>query len=719
MFFSYIFNFLNTGEAPEAAAYIGSATRQTFAPNSLEQTTLNLLKSAEDYSSAAPSKKPEILGKLVSTAIQRKQFLLSLIEGNPSAVLRVAIPKKIKAKLPFEIQNNIEEETQIEGDLTVLHADDFQKGISKFYYFLTSNAGERILLNFASKAPVLLTGSRIRAKGFRIDNTMALESGTTSVQTLSTAVLPNTFGAQKTLVINVNFVNNPIEPYTIDFVRNVLFNTTSNFDLENSFQQTWLTGDSVGWYTLAINSTVCDYNSIASQAKSAATAAGVNLANYNRYVYSFPGNSCSWWGLGTVGGNPSQAWINGNIQLRVVGHEMGHNFGLYHSHALECGSITLGTNCSSIEYGDYVDIMGSSSGHFNTFQKERLGWLNYNTQPLITTISSDGIYSIDQYETLNSNTKGLKIYKSSDPTTGRKTWFYAEYRQPIGFDKFVSTNTNILNGVVIHLGTDSTPNSAYLLDMTPETSSWSDPALDVGKTFYDSVSGVSITTMSAAPPTATVSVSYGPVSCVHTSPTIVISPTSQWGSPGNSLTYTTTLTNNDETVCSSSVYSITPTLPAGWSQTPTTLSANLAPKTSVNMNIAIVSDINAQPAYYQFSETAVNDQITPLSSSAAANYNIMPADTTPPGVSIIKPLNGSTITKGTLKISATASDISGISVINILSDNAAIKTCYGTTTCNANLGVSQISPGFHTIIATAADNSLQQNIGSAFIVVKK
>src|SRR5579859_114314 len=207
--------------------------------------------------------------------------------------------------------------------------------------------------------------------------------------------LPYTFGQQNTLVILVNFQDNTSQPYTVASAQSVVFGDTSSFDLENSLQQTWLTGNVVGWYTLPMTSTTCDTTSIANYANAAAAAAGVNLANYSHYVYAFPSiSACGWWGLGTVGGSPSQAWINGTpFSLKVVGHEMGHNFGLYHSHAWNCGSQTLGPNCTSIEYGDTLDIMGNpSAGHFNAFQKERLGWLNSGSSPPITTVQSSGTY---------------------------------------------------------------------------------------------------------------------------------------------------------------------------------------------------------------------------------------------------------------------------------------------------------------------------------------
>ena len=65
-------------------------------------------------------------------------------------------------------------------------------------------------------------------------------------------------------------------------------------------------------------------------------------------------------------------------------------------------------------------------------------------------------------------------------------------------DEFAS-DPNILNGVLIHFGTESNGNSSYLLDMTPESGSsicydWKDPALVVGQTFQDPETGLSITT---------------------------------------------------------------------------------------------------------------------------------------------------------------------------------------------------------------------------------
>src|SRR5258708_17969618 len=102
-----------------------------------------------------------------------------------------------------------------------------------------------------------------------------------------------------------------------------------------------------------------------------------------------------------------------------------------------------------------MGITGPS--HFNAFQKERLGWLNYGAAPTINTAQASGSYTIDPYETAGTGAKALKILKSTDATTGAKTWYYIEYRQAVGFDAALASMpyANFQNGVIVHVGSDS------------------------------------------------------------------------------------------------------------------------------------------------------------------------------------------------------------------------------------------------------------------------
>jgi hypothetical protein len=268
----------------------------------------------------------------------------------------------------------------------------------------------------------------------------------------------------------------------------VTFTTTSNYYRENTYQKTWLSGMVVGWFTIAANSTSCATGTWASLAEQAASNAGVNVGAYARRIYAFPKTSaCSWWGLGTVGGNPSRAWVNGSYELRVVGHELGHNFGDHHSHSVACST----SGCSTSEYGDHRDIMGNIyPGHMNAFQKERLGWLNYSGTPPIQTVTSSANYWIEAMSAYpTGNPKALKILKSVD-SYGYRTWYYIESRATLGFDGGTST------GVSIHTGSESSGSSSNEIDMDPMTTTFK-YNLAAGVRFADAAAGLTIKPITA------------------------------------------------------------------------------------------------------------------------------------------------------------------------------------------------------------------------------
>lgn len=601
-----------------------------------EKLTQTIVSFGERYRLATSTERGRILAELTELTQTRRELLSLLVQDDPGAVLRVAVPAAIRERMPARIRDRIEAEGEVEGELETAYEDDDTS--SRLVYALRSG-GRRLELRFAADFPELPTGARVRVRGVEIDGTLALSSGDTSVQVVSVPPA-ETFGEQRTAVLLVNFQTNPgAMPWTLDDARSRVFGATSDFFRENSSQQTWLAGEAFGWYTLPIDPT-CSGSAISSAADQAVTDAGIDLSSYTRYVYVFPYVSgCGWSGKGTVGGTPSRTWINGSFTSKVAGHELGHNFGLFHSHALECGATTLGDNCLSDEYGDTLDIMGNpSSGHLSAFQKERLGWLNYAASPPIATINADGTYELEPYETAGGGPKALKIAKSTDATTGATTWYYVEFRQAIGFDAFLSSNTNVLTGVVVHTGAESSGDTGYLLDMTPSSASSgdrNDPALVVGQTFSDPASGVTIDTLWANGTGAGVRVSLAASQCAHANPTLALSPSeSQWVAPGTPVTYTVTVTNHDGTECGASIFDLSTTVPSGWIATFAAAALSIEPGSSGSTTLTVTSSSSAADGFYTVDAVASNDEAPAYSGSSSATYVVSapPANQAPVAV---------------------------------------------------------------------------------------
>src|SRR2546430_16500111 len=109
----------------------------------------------------------------------------------------------------------------------------------------------------------------------------------------------------------------------------------------------------------------------------------------------------------------------------------------------------------------------TASAHYNAYQKERLGWLNYGASPSIETVTSSGTYTINTYELGGPGPNALKILKSTDPTTGAKTWYYLEARPAVRFGAFLTDSLyytpDETTGVHFHLRTDGNGHTRCLL----------------------------------------------------------------------------------------------------------------------------------------------------------------------------------------------------------------------------------------------------------------
>jgi hypothetical protein len=670
--------------------------------------------------------------EIESLAAERFTKLKELAEKNPSEVLRVALPSDVLARIPNEMQFYFEKNTDTEGEIEVVYECDGETEVLK--YFIKTDK-EHLPVYFAKQPErEIQTGSKVKIKGIRIGDAIVADDASKSENLeVVESVLANTFGEKKVLVLLVNFQDDQRQPFTVSQVNNVVLNqsyatSVTNLYREGSYQQTWLTGDTYGWFTLPINSGDCAGTQISAKAQQAATNAGINPNSYDKVMYFFPTMpACSYGGRGTIGGR--ETWINGYLNTGTMAHELGHNFGLYHARALECGTVVLGTNCSSIEYGSSVDTMGQAGliGNFHAHQKERLGWLNYNASPPITTVQTGGNYTIAPLSVLDNSPKALKIFKSSE--SGVNTWYYVEFRRPVGFDSFISSNTNLMNGVIITTYKETNGQENYILDMTPETASWYDPALVVNKSYMDSGAGLTITPLSVSSSGAVVNISFGAPppqpTCVLANPTVAASPTAtQWIGAGSVVNYNVTITNNNSSGCSANTFNLQNSVPNGWSVSAST-GLSVAPGASAATTVQVFSPSSASAGFYAAGLGAANSANSGFTSSVSASlavYNSLAVSVSSDKASY----NNTQTVYLTANVSANSSPMSGANVTFTIKRPDGTVAISGTAVSNSS-GIAVFSykfnrkkdtPGTYPVSADANLNGVSGTSSTSFGLTK-
>jgi len=612
-----------------------------------EKHTLALANLMRDYRKASKVNKQNIKRELIALATERQALLAELIATDPAAAVRAVLPVSVRKGMPEDVKAMLAEKRELQGDLEVTYEDYEDESKSRLRHTLITDSGRiELHLPVNANAAALQTGVKVRAKGWLFNDNrkdsktttdlvlndepeslLLLADGSTTTTSFAstTTVLPNTLGEQKTLVMLLNFQDSPDEqPWTIEQVQNMVFGTVNDYYQEASYGQTWLSGDVQGYYTLPMSAS-CDSTDIDNYAMQRLTELGVDEDLYDRVIYLFPQNSnCGWSGKGTVGGSPSKSWINGSLSLRTVGHELGHNFGLHHAKKLECAENVLTGDCYTVEYGDSLDIMGRKgvTGHFNAVNKDLLGWLNDATAAEIITAEHDGSFVVEAYEVASAGgAKGLKIRRGNDSASGEKLWYYVEYRQPLGFDSYLSAYPDITAGALIHSATEQDVASSQLLDMTPNSVSadWNDAVLPVGVSYTDVNAGVTITTESVNENSATINVSYSGLNCTKEQPLLTLLVNENgWVTAGSTVNYSATVTNTDSQGCADSNYNVTADIPGDWSVNGNDLT--LAPGESGSVTVSIVSSTAAVDGFYDISIHAQNSNDSIYNNTSIVSY---------------------------------------------------------------------------------------------------
>jgi hypothetical protein len=395
------------------------------------------------------------------------------------------------------------------GTLHATVTDNFRTGESTTRYTLESGRQETVVRPTELAAE---PGDRVVVTGeVRDDRLVGTVEATAASQS---AAIPA--GARKTAVLLIT-PSGSAGPWSQELARSEVFtgaNSASSFFEEESYGAFSLTGklredgDVFGWFSVDASTPGCPYLEWQSKAKEAAADAGIDLSGYQHLIYMMPFQGlqgpCSWFGIAAL--NSDWVMINGDFGMKIVAHELGHNLGLLHAGSWTCTSggvrVQISDNCTTTEYGDPFDAMGSTAArHNNGWNLAKLGIL---TPENVETIESSGTYSMHSALHPTAEPTVLRIPHERTIDGDVTSWYYLEVREKGGV--FENVMDPSMTGVSIRIA----PNPSFspetlLLDANPATTTFEDAPLGAGRTF-DAGGPVQITTLSAGGGSATVSV---------------------------------------------------------------------------------------------------------------------------------------------------------------------------------------------------------------------
>ena len=544
----------------------------------------------------------------------------------------------------------------LRGTLSVVQEDDFQSGrTARVHTLFDDETGEPVTLRSQRLEKLQLrSGSRVVVRGEALGRELVLDSTDDALQVLAAADAP-AMEARKAVVIVANFSDSAVScsDASIAGLMWTGANSVNGLYQAASFGQVSVPNDvdnngqpDVVRVTIPDSVTeACDPYGWASAAESAATAAGVNLGLYQHKVIVLPSNiTCGWAGLGNVGCSGScRAWVKTCNLQDVYAHEIGHNLDMAHA-----STDTNNDGAIDCEYCDMSDIMGYGGVGWRLFSaphEAQKSWIPASKIQQVTTGGTQ-TYVLSPLFSDPATTPFPHMLKIQTPVTG--DFYYLAYRQPLGYDATLSSDA--ANRTSIHRYSGSGYANTKFIAGLQDT-----------QFFTDETNGFEIRQLSHDATSVTLQIT---TQCVHVAPTVTITPSRQNGAPGQELTFTATVKDNDPLSCGIMTYDIATAVPAGFAVSATPSQVFLSPGMQGTVSVKVTSPAGAAPG-----DNAVS--VSTFGSSASAVYAVTAPDTNPP----TKVTLSGAVKKGSVNLSWTAStDASGITAYRLFRNGVQIAS---------------------------------------------
>ncbi len=391
---------------------------------------------------------------------------------------------------------------QIDGEVVEMHGDDFddKREVNPRFYLKTSDTQQLRISN--GNETLLKSGHYARVTG------VVKKDGSLTVNSVkghrAKATQP---AAKKLAVIMYNFSDNKSRPTGRSAVRDQIF--TDSESVNKYYQTASLgkislagannpNGDIYGWYTITDNSLGCDLYNWVNQAKKSAAKDGFNEDNYDNVMFMSPDSSCGAGGIGEVSGPYSWVFIHSwdiGYWKQVAIHELGHNFGFLHAHALTCQVgdkiVPISSKCYSSEYGDYFNPMGfggfdDQQKLFGSFYQNQNGWM---ADSQVKTVTASGDYTLTSSSLAGTGIKTIRIPRQIDQFNHYE-YYYLEYRTTTKFDRFTGKDAG---GLMVRLAKPYEGSYGSAESWIISAQSIYSDILVQGNTFTDSKFGITVT----------------------------------------------------------------------------------------------------------------------------------------------------------------------------------------------------------------------------------
>ncbi len=278
----------------------------------------------------------------------------------------------------------------------------------------------------------------------------------------------------------------------------------NNFLRANSFQQFSLTTIHVTEALGPGGGIGMDPATILEEARALADEAGY-VGEYDFVIVATAEAEDQPAGYGLVGWKG--AWVLGAFNPAVVVHELGHNFGLFHSRYWEpvgpLGGYPM-DNARTVEAGNVFDIMSTIQGfpanHFKASFKSFLRWLPEANLHVVPDATSSGTYRLHR---LDGGAGHVPERRQAIRVVNREHLEFPDAPQKdlwIEFRQLFEANARAREGVVVSWGDEGSFYGNHLLNMRQAVygveaglMNVADSPLAVGETFSDPFTNLHVT----------------------------------------------------------------------------------------------------------------------------------------------------------------------------------------------------------------------------------